>query len=407
MNRHEAGTVIAPTAAERPSHPLWGRAFRPFFLFGSAYGALAIGVWTAMWAGFLPFPTGYPPTWWHAHEMLFGFVAAAVAGFLLTAAPVWTGREALAGRPLAALATLWVLGRIAMGMAGVIPAPLVAAIDGAFLPVVALVLARTVIGTGQYRNYGVVALVAVLAVVDAAVHAHFAGLVSGAASRAFRFTVDVVVVLVVVIGGRITPAFTATWLMRTGVDAQVRSWRWLDRVAVAGAVLVALADLVAPRTGVSGAVAAAAGLAVAARMAGWQTVRTWRDPLVWSLHAGMAWVVIGFALVAAGDLGGDVPATAGLHALTAGSMGAMIMAVVTRVSLGHTGRLLVLPRFAAASYVLVHVGALLRVAAAVMGGRAAASVLLTAGVVWASAFAWFAFVYAPILVSPRPDGKPG
>jgi uncharacterized protein involved in response to NO len=391
----------------RPSDPLWGRAFRPFFLFGSLYGAVAIGVWTAMWRGSLPFPAGFPPTWWHAHEMLFGFVAAAVAGFLLTAAPVWTGRPAPSGRPLAGLAALWLLGRIAMGAAGVLPAPLVAAIEGTFLPVVAVVLARTVLGTGQYRNYGVVALVGVLALADLVVHAHFAGLASGGASRAFRFTIDVVVVLIVVIGGRITPAFTANWLLRAGVDADVRSWRWLDRVAVGAAVLVAVADLFAPRTPASGVAAALAGVAVAARMAGWQTIRTWRDPLVWSLHAGMGWVALGLLLVAAGDLSGAVPATAGLHALTAGAMGAMIMAVVTRVSLGHTGRLLVLPRFVALSYVLVSAGAALRVAAAMMQGHAAASVLVAAGIVWASAFALFAIVYAPILMAPRADGGPG
>lgn len=386
---------------------MWGRAFRPFFLFGAAYGAVATAAWAAIWQGWLPFPAWLVPSLWHAHEMLFGFVAAAVAGFLLTASPVWTGRTALAGRPLAALTALWVLGRVAMMAVGLLPMPLVAVIDCAFLPAVALVLARTVLGTGQYRNYGVVALVGVLALANVAVHAQALGLTAVSAPRALRFTVDVVVVLIVVIGGRITPAFTANALLRDGSTAQVRSWAWLDRFAVTAAVLVALADLLAPRSLASGCLAATAGLAVAARMAGWQTVRTWRDPLVWSLHAGMAWVVIGFLLVAAGDLGGAVPPTAGLHALTAGSMGAMIMAVVTRVSLGHTGRMLVLPEGMVLAYVLVHIGAVLRVTAAVATASAPGPLLLAAGLMWAAAFVLFAGRYAPILWRPRVDGKPG
>jgi uncharacterized protein involved in response to NO len=142
-------------------------------------------------------------------------------------------------------------------------------------------------------------------------------------------------------------------------------------------------------------------------MAGWQTLRTWRDPLVWSLHAGMAWVPLGFALVAAGDFGAAIPATAGLHCLTAGAMGTMILAVVTRVSLGHTGRMLVLPPGAAGSYVLAHAGALLRVTAALVPGPAGGMLLVIAGILWAGAFALFALLYARILLSPRFDGKPG
>lgn len=407
MARIEADVWKAGAISGRVSHPLWGRGFRPFFLFGSVYGALAIVVWTATWHGWLPPPAWLTPPWWHAHEMLFGFAAAAIAGFLLTASPVWTGRPALEGRPLAALVALWILGRLAMSAAGILPVPLVAAIDAAFLPAVAVVLVLTVRGTGQYKNYGVVALVGALALANAAVHAQALGLAAASAPRALRVTVDVVVALVVVIGGRITPAFTANAFLRSGVEARVRSWRWLDRLAVTTTVLVALADLVAPRSIASGVLAAAAGLAVGARLAGWQTIRTWRDPLVWSLHAGMAWVAIGFILVAAGDLGGTIPATAGLHALTAGAMGTMIMAVVTRVSLGHTGRALVLPEGAALSYVLVHAGALVRVGASLAPGAAVGPLLLVAGLAWASAFALFAVLYAPILWSPRVDGKPG
>ncbi|MCC6766242.1 MAG: NnrS family protein [Deltaproteobacteria bacterium] len=388
------------------SHPFWGRAFRPFFLLGCVQAAFLVPLWTAMWRGAVPAPAWLTPPWWHAHEMLFGFVAAAIAGFLLTAAPVWTGRPALTGAPLAALVALWVAGRAAMLAAGVLPPALVALVDGAFLPAVALVVTRTVWRTGQVRNYGVVAMVMVLAATNLAVHAQALDLADASAARGLRCALDLVTALVVVIGGRITPAFTANAFLRAGIDAEVRGWRWLDRLAVATAVLVVVGDLVAPGTAASGVLAGAAALAVGARLAGWRSLRTWRDPLVWSLHAGMAWVVVGYLLVAASNLGAAIAPSAGVHALTAGAMGAMIMAVVTRVSLGHTGRPLVLPRGAAAAYGLVHAGALLRVCAAIHAG-AAGTLLVAGGLVWAAAFAVFVWVYAPILVSARADGKPG
>jgi uncharacterized protein involved in response to NO len=216
-----------------------------------------------------------------------------------------------------------------------------------------------------------------------------------------------VVALNVVIGGRITPGFTTNALIRLGVDARASSPPWLDRLATSAALLLAGADLVARRGAASGALAAAAALAVAARMLGWQTLRTWRDPLVWSLHAGMAWVAVGLLLVAAGDFGACVPASSGLHAVTAGAMGSMILAVMTRVGLGHTGRALVLPKGAIGSYLLVHAGAAARVMATLVGEPARAPLLLIGGLLWAAAFGLFAAIYASILWRPRVDGKPG
>ena len=389
------------------SHALFGRAFRPFFLAAGLYAPLAVAAWLGVWLGALPAPRWLAPVSWHGHEMLFGVVTAAISGFLLTAAPVWTGRAALHGAPLAALFALFVSGRLAMLAAGVLPAAVVAGLDLAFLPLVALVLARTVWRSGQWRNYGVVALVALLALGNAAVHAEALGVTTDSASRALRLTADGVVLLIVVIGGRITPPFTTNALLRAGVTARAESPLWLDRLAVAATGLFAAVDLVAPRSAASGLAAAAAGLAVAARMAGWQTLRTLRDPLVWSLHAGMAWVALGLGLVAAGDLGAPVPASAGLHALTAGAMGSMILAVMTRVSLGHTGRALVLPRGASAAYALVHAGAIARVAAAFAPVDTQSALLAVGGGLWAAAFAVFAALYAPILSSPRVDGKEG
>lgn len=404
VGRSSASSTASAAASE--PHGLWGRAFRPFFLAAAVFAALVVPWWTAVWIGLVPPPAWGIPTWWHGHEMMFGFVAAAIAGFLLTASPVWTGGPALTGAPLAALAALWLAGRAAFAASGSLPAWGVAIVDAAFLPGVALAMARTLRGSGQVRNYGVLGVVGALAVANGAMHVEVLGWASDLAARALRFGVDAVVVLLLVIGGRITPAFTRNAFRRDGIGATVRSWPWLDRTAIAAAALLALVTATFGRSPVSGALAGLAGAAAAARLLGWRPWHTRHDPLLWSLHAGAAWLAVGLGLVAASDLGAGVPPSAGLHALTAGAMGVTILAVMTRVGLGHTGRPLVAPRAAVGGYALVNAGALARVAASLVPG-AATPLLWVGAAAWAGAFALFAFRYAPILTTPRPDGAPG
>lgn len=400
----ERGTAHAVPGRRIAHAALLGRGFRPFFLATGIYAAAGVVYWSVSWRGRLPSARWLWPSAWHAHEMLFGVTAGAIAGFLLTSVPVWTGTPALAGARLGALFGLWLAGRVAMGLAGLLPNELVAAIDLAFYPALGVVLAQALVPARQTRNLGFLAVIAALAAANAATHAQALG-AAIPASRALRFAVDLVVVLIVVIGGRITPAFTRNALQGRGVAAPVVSRPWLDRAAIGGVVAMAAADLLVPRSAASGMVALVAACGVAGRMLGWQTRRVLRDPLLASLHAGLAWVPLGLALVALSDLAGLVPPAAGLHALTAGAMGAMILAVMTRVSLGHTGRPLVLPRGAALCYVLVHLGAALRVIAS--APAAPNALLLAAGLIWGSAFALFVALYAPILLRPRLDGKPG
>jgi uncharacterized protein involved in response to NO len=415
VNRSQGLSVLAeatgmPTARRGvgPGSALWGRGFRPFFLLGTVYAALVVPFWLAIYAGLLAPPRWLTPFAWHGHEMLFGFAAAAIAGFLLTAVPVWTGTPAVHGRSLAALVGVWLLGRVAMLAAGVLPPLLVATLDLLFLPMLAAALAPALAGPGQRRNAGFVPVLLALFVANLAVHGEALGVArAGAASRALRVALDLVVVLITVVGGRITPAFTRNALLRAGASAEVRSRPALDRLAVASVAGLALADALSPRGAVSGGIAALAALASAGRLVGWQSRRVLRWPLVVSLHLGMAWVALGLGLVALGDLSGLAPPTAGLHALTAGAMGAMILAVVTRVGLGHTGRPLELPRGVPAAYALVNAGALLRVAAPFLAPALQLPVLAAGGAAWAAAFAVFALVYAPILTSPRVDGAPG
>ncbi len=368
---------------------------------------LRVPLWLAQWTGALAPPASLLPAWWHAHEMLFGFAAAAMAGFLLTSVPVWTERPPLVGVRLAGLAALWVAGRIGSALAGALPAALVAAIDVAFLPLLALVVAAPLLATRQRRNYGFPLLLAALALANALVHAEALGILRGGAQAGLRLGVDLIALLVAVVGGRITPSFTQNALRRAGDASEVVQRPWANRGALGALALYAALDLVAPRTLASGALAALCAALLAARMSGWRSVRTRGDALVWSLHAGYAWLVVGFACVAAGDLGAPAPWTAGVHALTAGAFGAMILAVMTRVALGHTGRPLAAPRGIPLAYALVSLGALLRVAGHAVAPRFAVPLVVAAGLLWTAAFALFLCVYAPILLRPRVDGRPG
>lgn len=406
MSEPRGRTLAIAAAPAGEVYGLWGRAFRPFFLALSLYAAMVLPLWLAIWLGALPPPGWLAASWWHGHEMVFGFVGAAIAGFVLTASPVWTGRPALQGVPLAALVALWVAGRVALLAAGALPAALVAATDVAFLPAVALVLVRTLWGTGQLRNYGVAAIVLALAAANAVMHAQALGL-GAAAGVALRFAVDFVAVLLLVIGGRIAPAFTRNAFLRDGIPHGVHTWRGLDAVAIGAAAALALATPLLGRGTATGVLATLAGVGAALRLAGWQPWHTRHDPLLWSLHAGLLWVAVGLLLTAAHDLGAAVPLVAGLHALTAGAMGSTILAVITRVALGHTGRPLVLPRGAVGCYALVHAGAALRVASTFAAGDLFRGLLVAGGIAWAAAFAGYLALYAGWLVRPRPDGRPG
>jgi uncharacterized protein involved in response to NO len=392
----------------RARFALWGRGFRPFFLLAGGYGCGFVLLWLAILQGLLAAPTWLAPTLWHAHEMVFGFVAAAIAGFLLTSVPVWTGSRPVSGPRLATLAGLWLLGRFAMTFAGWIPPLVVALADLAFLPALALSLAPALYTAGQWRNAGFVGILSALTAANLAIQLQNLGLTQGGAAAGLRLAVDLVIVLVVLVGGRITPAFTANALRQAGIEAPLRrAFGWIDRLTLLAVVGFASIDLVAPRSPASGAVALLAALALAARMSGWQSLRTGFEPLLWSLHLGYAWVVVGLAALALGDLFGVVAWTSGVHALTTGAFGTMILAVMTRVGLGHTGRPLALPRGTPLAYALVTGAAIVRFTGPLVWPELASTSILVSGVLWSAAFGLFTIVYFPILTRPRVDGRPG
>lgn len=397
--------IVSPPLAG--GHALWGRGFRPFFLLAALHAAGFVPLWLAILHGLLPFPVGLDPIAWHGHEMLFGFAGAAIAGFLLTAVPVWTGTPAVTGARLAGMAALWVLGRVAFLSSSALPPWALVAADLPFFVALAGFLATPLLARSQRRNAGFLAALIALALVNGLFHLHLLGVSLFEPRAALRCGVAVVAVLLIVVGGRITPAFTRNALARTGAAAAIRPSPRLDRSAAAAAAVAAAAALSPALAALHGVAALAAGAAVLVRLAGWQTARTLRDPLVWSLHAGQAWLGVGLLAAGVAAFWPALPVTVAVHALTAGAMGATILAVITRVSLGHTGRPLVALPGTALAYAGVHLGAAVRVVGPLLVPAHAATVWLVAGSLWAASFAFFLARYGPLLLRPRPDGQPG
>lgn len=374
--------------------------FRPFFLGAGVWALVAVAIWLAAFRGLVSVPTAFDPVAWHVHEMIFGFVAAAIAGFLLTAVPNWTGRMPIRGVLLAALFALWVIGRVAVLASGLIGAGVAAAIDLAFLALLLALVAREIVAARNWRNVPITIVLAVLFLANVLIHAETAGHAS-TGPLGQRLGIAVVVLLINLVGGRIIPSFTANWLKKRGETRLPAGHDALDGGALA-VVLVALAAWVAaPESFAAGVSLIAAGVLAFIRLARWRGHRTLSEPLLWSLHLGFAWVPVGLLLTGTSLVVPGLPATAGIHALTAGAMGSMTLAVMTRATLGHTGRALAADRWTAAIYLFVATAAVLRIAAPLLA-EAHLPLLWAAGVAWIAAFGIFAVRYGRLLVTSEP-----
>lgn len=381
------------------SPPILRGGFRPFFLGGATWAVLALAIWLLSLAGQIGIPSAFDALAWHRHEMLFGFVGAIIAGFLLTAIPNWTGRLPIAGIPLASLFGLWLAGRFAMFFSASIGSALAAAIDVAFFMVLAGIAAREVFEANN-RNVPIVGLVLLLGIANGLDHYAAAG---GSIDQAipWQFAVSLVTLMISIIGGRIVPSFTRNWLAKAGVKEGLPGQpNKFDLACIGLTGLALLAWMVAPSGWLPGFLLAVAALAQCIRLGRWKGWKTLRDPLVLVLHVGYAWLPIGLALLAAAHLGAPLPQSAAVHALTAGAMGTMILAVMTRASLGHTGRELRANATSCAIYLLVTIGAVLRVAAPIgfVDYRIGMEV---AGSAWLGSFILFIVHYGPILFAPR------
>ncbi|QOC22944.1 NnrS family protein [Wenzhouxiangella sp. AB-CW3] len=386
---------------------LWASPFRPFFLATGLYAIAVIAYWLGAWFDGWPLPESMSPVQWHSHEMLFGMVAAAIAGFLLTAMCNWTGAAPLSGRGLMALFGLWLAGRMAMWTAAWLPGWLVAAIDLSFLLAVAVYAGRVIHAAGNRRNYALVGLIGLLWLANLLFHIGVLDGRPGLIQRAEWGTIMLVVVLMVVIGGRITPAFTRNWLLRTGRQpTAVKSFGVVDSASMIS-VLVLLAMILAGAPWAwTGAIALLAGAANALRLAGWAGWQVRSDPLMWMLHLGYAWIPLGLLLMGFSPWIDAIGPSAWLHALGTGAMGILILGVMTRVCLGHTGRPLELPAVMVPGYWLVIAAAILRLAGA-LEWLPYRPTVIAAGLAWIVAFLIFVIAYWPILSQPRADGKPG
>ncbi|MDI1266602.1 MAG: NnrS family protein [bacterium] len=376
---------------------LFSYGFRPFFFFGSVYAGAIVLVWLPVFYGELELRSAFAPRDWHVHEMLFGYIAAVIAGFLLTAVPNWTGGLPLQGRPLMLLFSAWVAGRIAVSLSAAIGWTTAAAIDSLFLILLAAAAAREIIAGRKWSNLPVVGIVGLLAAVNLAFHleAHFAGL----AEYATRSGVAIVIVLVALIGGRIIPSFTRNWLARQAPGPMPVPFGRFDAVTMAMTVAVLALWIVQPLQRATGAMLLACGVLHAIRLVRWRGHRTFADRLVLILHVAYAFIPAGFILSALSAFGLILP-SAGIHAWTGGAIGAMTLAVMSRATLGHTGRRLEASLATHAIYAAVITAALARVCA-VLEVDHTGVLLVVAGIAWAAAFIGFAAAYSAALWSPR------
>jgi len=380
------------------AHPFFRGGFRPFFFGGPAWAVIAITLWLLSLTGGVTLPTAIDALAWHRHEMLFGFVGAVIAGFLLTAIPNWTGRLPIAGWPLAALFGLWIAARLSLLFSSFTGLWLSAALDVGFFLTLGLLAAREVMGPNN-RNTPIVGMVLLFAAANAIDYLAVAEVIP-APDLGWQLAIAIVVLLISLIGGRIIPSFTRNWMVKRGRKHGLPTQPGKFDIAVIGVTAVALlAWLSGPAEAPIGALILLAAVMQAARLARWSGIRTVADPLVLILHVGYAWVPVGLALLGL-SLMNLVPRSAAIHALTAGAMATMILAVMTRASLGHTARDLKANAATTLLYVLVTAGAVLRVAAALglMNTRIGLDV---AGSAWGAALLLFLIAYGPVLWRPR------
>ncbi len=378
---------------------LLSAGFRPFFLGAAIWAAAAIPLWLCAYADGLVLPTHLAPAVWHAHEMIFGFAAATVAGFLLTAIPNWTGRLPLQGWPLALLVALWTLGRIAVLISAEVGALAAAVADLSFPAVFFAVVAREILAGKNWRNLPVLAALALLLAANLLVHLDAVGLAS-TAQLGNRLGLATLLMLISLVGGRIVPSFTRNWLakMRPGISVPMPEGRFdLAVMAVTGAAL--LAWTAAPEAAATSWALLAAGIAVAARLSRWRGIRTAREPLLAILHLGYGWLALGLVVLGVNGIHEVLPASAALHAVTVGAVGTMTLAMMTRATLGHTGQKLTAGPGSIAIYALVTIAAALRVLAPV-DGDAYTPALVVASFAWTGAFGLFAVVYGRLLALP-------
>lgn len=374
----------------------WG--FRPFFLAGALWAGVAVVAWLPVYFGKIIISNAFQPMDWHAHEALFGYGGAVIAGFLLTAVPNWTGRLPLQGRPLLLLVLVWFAGRVAVACSGTIGWAAAAAVDCAFLALLCAAIAREIVAGRNWRNLRIWGAVVLL--LAANVLFHLEAHLTGDAAYSRRFALAVIVVLVMLIGGRIVPSFTHTFLLRQGAVRLPRTFDRFDGISMAVSCGAMVGWIIAPENQMVGLALIAASGTNFARLSRWAGNRASSEVLVAILHVAYAFVPIGFLLSGLAAFVPTIPLSAGLHAWAVGAIGGMTLAVMTRASLGHTGRALYAGWGTQILYAALLLAVMTRIGAALVP-QWNLVLLLVAASAWLVAFLGFAAIYGPALVRPR------
>jgi uncharacterized protein involved in response to NO len=393
-----AGGVGSPTTPT-----FFSLGFRPFFLAAGVWSAAALAVWIVMFVTGTALPSRFDPLAWHVHEMLFGFVMAVVAGFLLTAIPNWTGRPSVSGGLLASLAGLWLLGRIACLASALVSPWLALAADLSFPVVLVGVVAHEIVAGRNWRNLPIVAAVSIFGFANLLMHLEADG-IAVPAGLGWRLGLTAAIVLISVVAGRIVPSFTRNWLVNREDANLPAPHGWVDRVALCTLHPGLLGWAFFPTVRAVGPLLLLGAVFNLWRLLRWRGSATIAEPLLLILHIGYAWVVLGAAMLGLAMLDPDLPQSAAIHALTAGAIGTMTLAVMTRATRGHTGRVLSADSATVAVYLLVNIAALVRVVAA-FGGAWTMSLLVASAILWIGAFALFVISHGPmVLFPPRSSG---
>lgn len=395
---------------KKTASAIWGQAFRPFFLAGSLFSILALAIWVAGLNGKLTFSPYANILFWHGHEMLFGFVCAILVGFLLTAVQTWTGLRSTHGAALKALFGLWLAARILM-LTGLEHFEwLVAVVDVSFLPAVAALAARLILKTRNYRNLPFVPILGLLALANLLTHLSFLLGKAELFNWGMYAAIMLISLLMIMVGGRVIPMFTAN-----GTNTpKVVPLAWLEKTTLASAGLIAAifitgAVQVLPNPLIAAlfAIAALANATRAFRWHGWTSVA---HPLVWSLHSAYWFIPTGLALFAlhyADFAGFQIALTTALHCLTAGAMGSLILAMIARISLGHSGRPLKVRPIMNLAFIFIASSGLTRLLIGLNPQLISINGYSFAAALWILAYGIFFVVYFRILTTPRPDGRPG
>ena len=384
------------------THPFMSYAFRPFFLLNGLFAIATISVWLMALHGIGLAPIPATMLYWHGHEMVVGFGMAAMAGFVLTAVATWTDRPPLQGKLLGILVCSWLLGRLAMMAATQLPYWLLASVDTFFPFLLAFLVGREVVGGNSRRNYPIVGIALILAILNLLYHLGVMRIMPGMDRLALYFLIHLMLLMITVIAGRIIPNFTANWLRAQGHERLPENHPLTDGITVAATLAIGVSVSLTPFGPVTGILALVAALSHAVRLARWRGLATTSEPLLFVLHVAYLWLPVGYALTALAAFGLVFPATAALHALTMGAIGNMILAVTSRVALAHTGRSLHAPRIIVISYAILNAAVVARVLGPLNSGLYVEMIDLSA-FGWIVTFAIFTGVFWPILTRPRVD----